>query len=183
MRDFAEQIFVGALIELVSLVLTYLFKEKLHVSIAVFGAGTILAGIVAFSPTTVTLPVETEPINNRAEITVASIPLETEDTLLTVGVTQTIETQMDVWSGVLVVRMPTLNEIRAEIPISLWDVNLLDVRDMRGPGTDVYSGEAQNYKEYLFPVYWCAATADLLSQNMDHIIQVNLNFPTDRPAA
>lgn len=73
------------------------------------------------------------------------------------------------WSGILKVRMPTLNEIRADDPISLWVENHVTVSDMHTPGIDQYSGEAIHDHEYLFPVYWCANTADLLQQNMDNI--------------
>ncbi len=73
------------------------------------------------------------------------------------------------WSGVLKVRMPTLNEIRADDPISIWVKNNVTVSDMRTPGVDQYSGEVIYDQEYLFPVYWCANTAELLQQNMDNI--------------
>jgi hypothetical protein len=46
------------------------------------------------------------------------------------------------WSGVLEARKPTLNEIRAEVPVSIWIENNIEVRDMRAPGTDQYPGMA-----------------------------------------
>ncbi len=73
------------------------------------------------------------------------------------------------WSGVLEARKPTLNEIRAEVPVSIWIENNIEVRDMRAPGTDQYPGTAAVGREYLLPVYWCASSADQLQQNMDNI--------------
>lgn len=73
------------------------------------------------------------------------------------------------WSGILAVRLPTLNEIRDERPISLWDANRIDVADLPAPGERTYTGAAQVGSEYLLPVYWCTATADLLAQNMENM--------------
>ena len=73
------------------------------------------------------------------------------------------------WSGLLHARKPTLNEIRAEVPPSLWVTNGIDVRDMPAPGTDPYNGTVNATQEYLLPVYWCASSAALLQQTMDNI--------------
>lgn len=78
-------------------------------------------------------------------------------------------TPEETWSGTLAVRKPTLNEIRAEVPVSLWDINLLNVRDMTSPGKDSYTGQANSSDEYLFPVYWCATSANQLAQNNEQI--------------
>lgn len=73
------------------------------------------------------------------------------------------------WSGILEARRPTLNEIRAEIPVSIWDANAIVVEDVLSPGRLSYSGTVQVGTEYLFPVYWCALTADILRQNMENL--------------
>jgi len=89
----------------------------------------------------------------------------------------------DTWSGQLSVRKPTLNEIREEDPASLWDANLIDVRDMHEPGLDSYSGKARFGAEYLFPVYWCSTSSELLVENMDRIettIMVNAEVVPDK---
>ncbi len=78
-------------------------------------------------------------------------------------------TPEDQWSGILSVRIPTLNEIRADVPLSLWDANQLNVIDIPQPGMDAYFGEAYRDQEYLFPGYWCATSPDLLARNMEHI--------------
>lgn len=83
------------------------------------------------------------------------------------------------WSGVLSVRLPTLNEIREEKPVSLWDANLINVGDRYAPGVSAYAGKAQVGSEYLLPIYWCAATADRLAQNLENIetvFTVNAEF-------
>jgi hypothetical protein len=49
MKFIAEQIFFGAIIELVSLVLSYIFKDRPRTAISIFAVGTIAAGFVAFS--------------------------------------------------------------------------------------------------------------------------------------
>ncbi|MFN8433853.1 MAG: hypothetical protein U0V18_07525 [Anaerolineales bacterium] len=73
------------------------------------------------------------------------------------------------WNNALSARKPTLNEIRADNPPSIWITNGVEVRDMTAPGTDQYAGSVNASQEYLFPVYWCASSADLLQQNMDNI--------------
>jgi hypothetical protein len=73
------------------------------------------------------------------------------------------------WGGVLSARMPTLNEIRAEIPVSIWIANVIEVRDMHEPNIDNYSGEARIGTEYVLPTYWCADNTDLLAENMESI--------------
>jgi hypothetical protein len=50
MRDFAQQIFYGLVVELFSSILAYIFKGRQHIAISIFAIGTILAGIVAFFP-------------------------------------------------------------------------------------------------------------------------------------
>jgi len=168
MRDFAQQIFVGALIECFSLILAYIFKNKEHYGIGIFAIGTIVAGFVAVSPTTISLNVEPNPSTQVFEITATkSFPIT--QAVIFDAPTSTPENQVGNWSGILSVRIPTLNEIRAEIPVSIWDSNNLNVRDIRSPGLDSYSGEARYGKEYLFPVYWCTTTSDLLTYNTDYI--------------
>ena len=73
------------------------------------------------------------------------------------------------WKGILRVRMPTLNEIRAEKPVSLWSANSIDVQDMHEPGIVEYRGKVAQGIEYLLPVYWCALSSELLSENMEFI--------------
>jgi hypothetical protein len=184
MENFAEQIFIGAVIELVSLIFAYKFKDKPRNAIAICTIGTIVAGLIAFLPPilsrnedsnktigiaeiTETRPAPTAQIEivDRAATSLASQPTQ---------VPQPSETRVNDWSGILSVRMPTLNEIRAEDPVSIWDANLLDVADMREPGVDTYSGEAQYGQEYLLPVFWCTSTPDLLDQNIDYIDTVFL---------
>jgi len=168
MKDFAQQIFVGALIEFLSLILAYIFKNKEHYGIVIFAVGTIVAGLVAFFPTTTFLSVEPNPSTQIFGIT-ATKSSPTTQAIIFDTPTSTHENQASNWSGILSVRIPTLNEIRAEIPVSIWDSNNLNVRDMRSPGLDSYSGEARYGKEYLFPVYWCTTTSDLLTYNTDYI--------------
>jgi hypothetical protein len=50
MRYVAEQFFFGALIEFISLFLSLVFKENKKVSVVIFGIGTLVAGVIAFSP-------------------------------------------------------------------------------------------------------------------------------------
>ena len=50
MKSIAEQFFFGAIIELVSLLLSYIFKDKPRNAIAIFAIGTLIAGLVAFNP-------------------------------------------------------------------------------------------------------------------------------------
>jgi hypothetical protein len=174
MRDFAEQVFIGALIESFSLILSYVFKDKPRNALFIFATGTIIAGLVAFFPKTIFLDIGTnEPITSYQiiEITATKSPSITQAMILDTP-TSTPESQVNNWNNILVVRIPTLNEIRAETPISLWDSNNLNVRDMTSPGVDSYSGEAQYGQEYLFPVYWCATSSDLLASNMDNITTV-----------
>lgn len=84
-------------------------------------------------------------------------------------INQSAENNTKNWSGLLTVRMPTLNEIRAEIPVSIWIANVIEVRDMHEPKIDNYSGEARIGTEYVLPTYWCADNTDLLAQNMENI--------------
>jgi hypothetical protein len=74
----------------------------------------------------------------------------------------------------LKVRKPAHDEIRADVPISIWDDNNISVDDMHSPGRKVYFGHVQMGMEYLFPVYWCANSEDILRQNMDNIETVLL---------
>lgn len=101
------------------------------------------------------------PHETAAAVTVTPKPPET--------VSPTPTDESSAWSGALNVRKPTLNEIRAEDPVSLWDANLINVRDMRQPGTDGYRGKARVGEDYLFPVYWCGTSSELLVENMDLI--------------
>lgn len=74
-----------------------------------------------------------------------------------------------VWADPLSARKPSLNEIRADNPVSIWVRNAIAVRDMTDPGTDYYTGTAEFGREYLLPVYWCANSPETLQQNMDNI--------------
>ena len=56
MKEIAQPIFYGLLIELISLSISYIFKERRLIAILVLVVGTILAGIVAFVP----LPMQTQ---------------------------------------------------------------------------------------------------------------------------
>jgi hypothetical protein len=68
--------------------------------------------------------------------------------------------------GELSVRKPDSNEVRVSDPISLWNANALEVKDMHSPGMNIYFGTAQMGREYLLPVYWCATNSKTLSQNI-----------------
>ena len=184
MENFAEQIFISLFIELVSLIIAYKFKDKPRNAIAICTIGTLAAGFVAFLPSILSHIEERNKPIGIAEITetraAPTAPIEIVDRAATSQATQPTqlpqptETRVNDWSGILSVRMPTLNEIRAEDPVSIWDANLLDVADMREPGVDTYSGEAQYGQEYLLPVFWCTSTPDLLAQNIDYIDTVFL---------
>ena len=147
------------------------------IALAVCGIGLFAVGklLASESPPTkpatlVTQPVPVTPIfTSPPAWTESPVPLPIDLT-----VTPTLEASLESWSGFLTARMPTLNEIRAEEPVSLWIVNLIDVNDLTRPGTKIYSGTAQRTKEYLFPTYWCAKSAELLSQNMENIETVFL---------
>lgn len=78
-------------------------------------------------------------------------------------------TDAEDWSGILTARRPTLNEIRAEIPVSIWNENVIDLGDIPSPAVKSYSGYVQIGNEYLLPVYWCAVSTDILRQNMENI--------------
>lgn len=102
-----------------------------------------------------------------------TIPLTPTNTSSPTNITETtptISSKVNDWSGILSVRMPTLNEIRAEAPVSLWDENLIDVRDMYAEGIASYSGKASVNAKYLLPVYWCALSPKLLEENMNSIM-------------
>lgn len=73
------------------------------------------------------------------------------------------------WSGILNARKPSLNEIRADNPVSIWIAENIEIRDMFAPGTDQYQGTVRQGKEYLIPIYWCTSSQELLQQNMDNM--------------
>lgn len=98
---------------------------------------------------------------NEAVLSAGNPTLETETPTM---IPPTLE-----WNNILKVRKPTLNEIRAENPVSIWVENGITVKDMPAPGTTQYLGVAIYDHDYLLPVYWCAKSADLLQQNMDNI--------------
>jgi hypothetical protein len=50
MKYFAEQLFFGLLVEIISLVISYRFKDNFRVAFGIFFIGTAIAGFVAFSP-------------------------------------------------------------------------------------------------------------------------------------
>lgn len=68
----------------------------------------------------------------------------------------------------VIVRLPTLNEIRADM-LSIWDANNLDVTDIGSPGTRNYQGTVKPQQEYLWPFYWCALDQKTLDQNLENI--------------
>ncbi|RPH74469.1 hypothetical protein EHM76_03515 [bacterium] len=130
-----------------------------------FNTGKILPGLWENrTPTIIVAP--TEIIKMDTPTPVPTIRVNSEPA--TSATQSTIQTSGK-WSDILSVRMPTLNEIRVEKPISLWDANLINLRDRYEPGTENYAGEAQTGSEYLLPIYWCTTTADLLTQNMESI--------------
>ena len=57
----------------------------------------------------------------------------------------------------------------AGVLTSIWDDNNISVKDMYSPGQKSYSGNAQVGVEYIFPVYWCATTENILAGNKDNI--------------
>ena len=63
MKIIAEQIFFGAIIELVSLLLSYIFKDKPRIAIVIFAIGTLTAGFIAFSSS----PQQRQPESSREE--------------------------------------------------------------------------------------------------------------------
>ncbi len=72
------------------------------------------------------------------------------------------------WNQILVARMPTLNEIRQD-KLSIWDANNFSLADMSAPGVLSLDGTAQQNKEYLWPIYWCANSQETLQQNVANI--------------
>jgi hypothetical protein len=75
MNIIAEQIFFGAIIELISLLLSYIFKDKPRTAILIFALGTLFAGFVAFGPSRppegsggFPTPASTSPSDNEAAI-------------------------------------------------------------------------------------------------------------------
>lgn len=87
----------------------------------------------------------------------------------TVTIAPTHTKNPESWSGLLDIRLPTLNEIRAEVPMSIWDANYLTVSDIPAPGSARYNGEVLYTNEYLFPVYWCATSPKILAHAMENI--------------
>lgn len=78
------------------------------------------------------------------------------------------------WYGVLNVRRPTEDEILAGIPPSIWDENNIEVTDIPSPGRKKYSGYAQLGREYLFTIYWCALSDNILRQNLSNLSTIFL---------
>jgi hypothetical protein len=68
------------------------------------------------------------------------------------------------WGSDLVVRKPTLNEIRENM-VSIWDANLLSVKDIQSPSAIYYQGEAKVGHEYLWTWHWCTTTKEILQNN------------------
>jgi hypothetical protein len=52
---------------------------------------------------------------------------------------------------------------------SLWLENGILVADMRSPGRNTYSGSVRVEQEYLFPLYWCATSTEILAKNLQNI--------------
>ncbi len=50
-------------------------------------------------------------------------------------------TPTPIWNGIVSARMPTLNEIRANYPVTIWDANSLDVSYISLPGIKNYEGK------------------------------------------
>lgn len=130
--------------------------------IAIFGFVTGISNLRALRS-----PVVDEPLQEPH----APPTSETAKPSLLVFATATAD---DRWQGALDVRRPTLNEIRAEDPASIWLANIINVEDLLSPGRRSYSGAVQRGREYLFPVYWCARDSDVLRQNMENMETVLL---------
>jgi len=85
-------------------------------------------------------------------------------------------TDKDEWSNIVSVRMPSLNEIRDDL-LSIWDANLLDVKDIPSPGKEPYHGTANPDKEYLWSYYWCAKNKETIvydwprGQKLDMLVE------------
>jgi hypothetical protein len=63
MRIVAQQIFYGSVVELFSLILAYIFKDRPRQAIVIFAIGTIVAGVLAFSPSiSIGSPLSTSPV-------------------------------------------------------------------------------------------------------------------------
>jgi hypothetical protein len=89
----------------------------------------------------------------------------------TFAITATPTANLSEWSGLLSVRKPTLNEIRQEMS-SIWDANNLSLGDMLSPDVRSLRGTAQQKKEYLWPIYWCAKDQETLAQNVENITTI-----------
>jgi hypothetical protein len=136
------------------------------VSIISFSTGKDLPDFINSKETQVVIHIEPTSTNRSID----NIPTQTTTATQTGNdTTQASETKNIEWKGDLSVRKPTLNEIREEIPVSLWDSNQLIIEDMLQPGIDKYYGKATFGKYYLFPVFWCSTSFELLTENMDKI--------------
>jgi len=69
----------------------------------------------------------------------------------------------------LAMRLPTLQEVNSEIPPNIWSANSIQIQDMPKPGVQVYSGNVRQNSEYLFPMYWCAKSLNILDDNLQYI--------------
>jgi hypothetical protein len=140
-------------------------NETLGVLANIAGIVALLAAIFVFVvPATDSKSSSSNPTQEDAA---TPTPNFTSQSSIETPTGQVVENTATNWSGILLVRLPTLNEIRAEKPVSLWDDNMIEVQDMHQPGIDNYSGEAIMGVEYLFPIYWCTASSTLLAQSMD----------------
>lgn len=147
--------------------------RRVWVSFSLMTAISILLGsVAAFSPS----PANADPLSDDFQVTAevaqpsatpgGSQPTDAaplpDPTLLPISATPA-------WSGVLSLRKATEADINANLPVSIWDANLITVQDMQAPGTMSYSGSAQMNEEYLFSTFWCATNTHQLNLNLPNI--------------
>ena len=122
--------------------------------------------IIVLAACTVPEPVPTETLAPTETLVPTQIltPTETETPIATPTI---LAPQLpEFWDGVLKARAPSLEEINKD---SVWIALGIDAKDMQTPGLEMYSGIIQKDKEYLFPIYWCAKTADVFHANMQAV--------------
>ena len=149
--------------------------RRVWVSFSLMTAISILLGsVAAFSPSPANadpLPADFQVTATVAQSSVTPVvlqPTETstaplpDPTLLAASATPA-------WSGVLSLRKATEGDINANLPISIWDANLIVVQDMPAPGKMTYSGSVQMDEDYLFSTYWCATNTHQLNQNLPNM--------------
>lgn len=152
MQEFAEQVFFGLLLELITLIAAYFFKGRPKLAIGVFFVGTVCAGIVAFGL----------PKNSM-----------TESNNMTVVMTQTAESKFAPATPTPVLALEK-NEWHEEngVALRLADANFSEYGNI-GLFFDFW-----NKTEGELIVKWSAPENIVLTDNTDHIYKLSGGLPT-----